>query len=91
MKKENKIRIVKYTARWAMDQKHNQLYCTHCGGIAPYMPFDNNEKPYQQYGTTYCPWCGATMIERKKEKVTVSVYGADHLWDRDMPECGEES
>jgi predicted RNA-binding Zn-ribbon protein involved in translation (DUF1610 family) len=55
------------------------------------MPFDNNEKPYQQYGTAYCPWCGATMIERKEGKVTVNVYEVDHLWDRDIPECGEES
>lgn len=90
MASSKKMRMVKYIARWKIDKTFGQFYCSHCGGIAPYMPFENSKEPYQQYQTSFCPWCGATMIERKEEKVTATVYGVDHLWDCDMPEFGEE-
>ena len=90
MSKNSRMKMIKYTARWAEDGFYRQYYCTHCGGIAPYMPFENAEELYKQYKTVYCPWCGATMRDEKKHKVTATAYGVELLWSQDIEEYGGE-
>lgn len=89
MPKDSRMKMIKYTARWAEDDFYKQYYCTHCGGIAPYMPFESTEELYKQYKAVYCPWCGATMRDdMKKHKVTATAYGVERLWSRDIAAYG---